>query len=264
MNSSSKSAKSVSELQWKWIFIGLFFGLISTVIANDITSSSYPGTIIPAIVGSISGFLIMGIVVGWLSPGVTIKEAVVAGIIMIFVLFIYLGFSGQLSVIPISYIIIALVIGFLFSLLGGWIGEILQGETEDKKSPGLQWRWIVVGVIIGFSISALLLLILAPKSSERTIIYLLCIGFITTGILVGKRSPGVTLIEAAIGGAITAILDYILFVFLLSQNIPVYVFFGVGTSLSFGTIIIVFIIGLVLSLIGGFIGEAIQSRYEKK
>jgi uncharacterized membrane protein YsdA (DUF1294 family) len=250
----------VFNLQWKWIIIGLFFGLVLTIISIDLTASSYPGTIIPSFIVSV-GFLIMGILVGYFSPGVTIKEASISGILMIVLLIILASILGQLNVIPLYYIIIAFIVGFLFSLLGGWIGEVLQGDKSKSKIAGLEWQWIIVGVVLGFIVSNFLFLVLSPKFTERIIIYSLGIGFILTGIVVGLKSPGVTIIEAAIAGAITAILDYLFLIYLSTQNIPIYAFSEL--KMSFTPILLVFIIGLILALLGGWIGEMIQQRYEK-
>jgi hypothetical protein len=259
--STENMEKKVFNLQWKWILIGIFFGLILTVISVDLTASSYPGTIIPAFMVS-AGFLIMGLLVGYFSPGVTIKEASISGVLLIVLLVVLALILSWLGNIPTYYIIVAFVIGFLFSLLGGWMGEVLQGDKSKSKVAGLQWQWIIVGVVLGFVVSNYLFLILSPKFTERTIIYSLGIGFILTGIIVGLKSPGVTIIEAAIAGAITAILDYLFLIFLSAQNIPVYAFSEL--TISFTPILLVFVVGLILSLIGGWIGEVIQGRSETK
>ncbi|MBI3258850.1 MAG: hypothetical protein HYZ54_05180, partial [Ignavibacteriae bacterium] len=70
------------------------------------------------------------------------------------------------------------------------------------------------------------------------------------GILVGWRSPGVTIREAALAGFLTVIIDLDAIMLTLgseNEELSMLLMYGAG-------------IGIVVALIGGFIGEKIQSN----
>jgi hypothetical protein len=268
-NTNEVKNEKIMGLQWKWILIGLFFGLVITFLSMDLIAPNYPGSIMPTFIVMVIGFSIMGIFVGYLSPGITIKESSISGIIMIIIFLLYFSILSQIS-IPLYYIIVTSIVGFVFSLLGGWIGEVLQAQSPQKTS-GLQWSWIAVGVVLGFLVSNTLLLILAPKYNERTVLYILSIGFIITGIIVGLKSPGKTILESTVAGVITVLLDYLFIIFITTQNISIYVFqeqnlttHTLQLKITVIQIIGGFIVGLILALVGGVIGEALQERMERQ
>jgi hypothetical protein len=72
--------------------------------------------------------------VGYKSPGVTLKEPAIAGIFTVIVDWVFLEFGISLSITT-DNLISGLALGFLFSLLGAWLGEKYQesrrtGATE--------------------------------------------------------------------------------------------------------------------------------------
>ncbi len=78
-----------------------------------------------------------GMLVGWMSPGETIKEPAFAALIAI-------GFNAVTSYLQMSQnpgfqvggwavgVAIAASAGFVLALGGAWVGERLQGETTEK------------------------------------------------------------------------------------------------------------------------------------
>lgn len=79
------------------------------------------------LVGGLPGYLLMGVLVGWLSPGDTILEPGVAAFLIATLGFVIdhliLSLLGIGLVFAMGYGVLGLGLG----LLGGWIGERLQG-----------------------------------------------------------------------------------------------------------------------------------------
>ncbi|MFA6470327.1 MAG: hypothetical protein WCW35_15645 [Bacteroidota bacterium] len=125
--------------------------------------------------------------------------------------------------------------------------------TEATASKGgLEWKWIITGIIAGTALCLSLFLMIA-KTFHMPLIptYMSLLGFVVMGIIIGYKSEGYTLKEPAIGGIVT------LFVtgFLLSSSF--------GYSFTTTEMIGAPIIGLILGLIGGWVGEQIQITPEE-
>jgi hypothetical protein len=82
--------------------------------------------------GFIVSFVIMGFVVGFKSPGITLREPALAGILAVILDWIYLRFIITYQVSG-KYITLGLIIGFFISLFGACLGEIYQRSKEQKK-----------------------------------------------------------------------------------------------------------------------------------
>ena len=88
--------------------------------------------------------------------------------------------------------------------------------------------------------------------SAWTMLFVVFLGLEATGYLCAFRSPGDTSYEATIAGLITLVLLIDVFVFVL----------GGGSILTYGRMILVLVIGLIASLVGGYIGERMQTQME--
>ena len=79
--------------------------------------------------------MVTGFVVGVKSPGVTLSEPAVAGLLVVILDWVFLRFVILLSsqTLPTRYLIVGLVMGFLISLFGAWLGEKYQQGAEEKK-----------------------------------------------------------------------------------------------------------------------------------
>jgi multisubunit Na+/H+ antiporter MnhB subunit len=75
---------------------------------------------------------VTGIIVGYKSPGVTILEAAIGGIVMILfnILFVYAGLDGEL---PFLVVLLAMIVGFVFTLLGALLGETMQKRAQAQS-----------------------------------------------------------------------------------------------------------------------------------
>jgi len=121
------------NLDWSWVVAGTIAGLtVSLIIVNilDLIFGHHPDRfIIPFFIS----ILFTGLVVGWKSPGVTIREAGIAGFLTITLDLNIVRLTLKTETeIGLLYIIIGVVIGFLVSLLGGYIGEKFQANSEVK------------------------------------------------------------------------------------------------------------------------------------
>jgi len=91
-------------------------------------------------------------------------------------------------------------------------------------------------------------------SGAWSMLFVIFLGLQVTGYICAFRSPGDTSYESAIAGLITLVLLIDVFVFTLQG--------GDLRMLTYGRMILVLIIGLLASLVGGYIGERVQSRVE--
>jgi uncharacterized membrane protein YwaF len=74
----------------------------------------------------------MGFIIGYKSPGITLREPAVAGILAVILDWVFLRFIVSLRV-PAMYLVVGLILGFMMSFFGAWLGEKYQQITEEKK-----------------------------------------------------------------------------------------------------------------------------------
>lgn len=243
-----------TSLQWKWVWVGVVVGALLTTVCVGLVFPVFHNPFIPALIGSLCS-VITGIIVGYKSPGVTIREAAIAGLILMILslLVLYVGFGVKLSF---GFGLFTLALGFFLALLGSWVGEQLQGTLSKSESQTamVQWPWIAVGVVIGFLLNnfAVFLLFALFRYGVPQILTSLGLSFLVTGIIIGYKSPGVTIKEAAFAGIALVIVNFL------------FIYLGFQTLLPIGHLVIGLIGGFLLSLLGGWIGEKLQSRAEQK
>ncbi|MFZ4621228.1 MAG: hypothetical protein ACOYNS_11775 [Bacteroidota bacterium] len=125
--------------------------------------------------------------------------------------------------------------------------------TEATASKGgLEWKWIITGIIAGTALCLSLYLMIA-KTFHIPLIptFMSLLGFVVMGIIVGFKSEGYTIKEPAIGGFVTLLL------------VGLVLSFGFGVSFTTTEFIAAPIIGLILGLVGGWVGEQIQITPEE-
>lgn len=126
-------ADKQGKLQWGWILAGTVIAFIFNaffVIGGFALLKFGVGGIIMALGAS---FLLAGLLVGYFSPGVTIMEAGIAGGLSVVLNAVFLYASSLLMVEESEYVLEGLAIGFVLSLIGGWLGEKLQSFMEDDR-----------------------------------------------------------------------------------------------------------------------------------
>ncbi|MEW6061700.1 MAG: hypothetical protein AB1600_07130, partial [Bacteroidota bacterium] len=134
-----EAAKELAEhqkgkIQWGWVLAG-------TVIAFTFNAFFVVGgfALLKFSVGGIllalgASFLMAGLLVGYFSPGTTIKEAALAGGLSVVLNAVFLYSFSLLQAEEYMYVVEGLVGGFVLSLVGGWLGEKLQAFMEDKNA----------------------------------------------------------------------------------------------------------------------------------
>jgi hypothetical protein len=255
---SDEITKTAAPIQWKWVVIGVVVGVVIIGGSFFIVAPTFHSTAIQSLVVLI-GFVMTGAVVGYFSPGVTIKEAFFAGIILMFIfglIFVATSWGAGQST---QMIILLLVLGGIFAQAGAWMGEKLQGsfEKEDgtaKADVGFQWKWVFAGLALGLPLNVLFVFLLAPLliiDLERIHIAY-AVSFVLMGFIIGYKSPGVTLKEPAIAGVIAVIFEWLFVQYGIQLSVPVeYIAFGV-------------VEGFLLALLGAWLGERYQVAKESK
>jgi hypothetical protein len=242
-------------LHWLWVGLSVVAGLLIVGASYYVVAPMFKNPQIQALV-MLVGYIIAGTVIGYFSPGVTIKEAGIGGTLVSLIMLTVISltkadvqFSGIVNVI-------LLVLGIIFSFVGGWIGEKLQGDEESKKekhATGFMWKWVTIGVIVGFALNVAFVFLLAPLFKVNLLLefFAFLASFLVTGFIVGYKSPGVTLWEPAIAGMFAVVLDWLLLQLLISLNVEVpYVISGIA-------------IGFLFNFLGAWAGERYQSAVEK-
>lgn len=245
------------SFEWKWMIIGTIVGVLLAVLLVYIMSETFHTYYVPTFIGLLS-FIITGIIIGYKSPGYTLREPAVGGALAIIITLALVHYGFQYTP-PVTQMVLAPVIGFFFALIGGWVGEELQGSAtraaEKKSIAGLEWAWIITGAIIGFILSNVFVFgfFALFHFGVSGILTSLGLSFVCTGIIVGYKSPGVTIKEAAIAGVLGVILNFLLVYYGFgADDIPV-AYMAIGLAGGF-----------ILSLIGGWLGEVMQKMAEKQ
>ncbi len=249
-------SKESIGLQWKWIGIGTVVGVVLTTVLFQIMSDTFNSFYIPLFIGLLS-YVIMGIIIGYKSPGYTLKEPAIGGLFAVIITMAILHYVFDYNP-PEGQMIAAPFLAFFLALLGGWVGEELQGSqqraAESKTIAGLEWAWVITGTVIGFILNNIFVygLFALLRFGVAGILISLGASFIIAGIIVGYKSPGVTIKEAALAGVLGVILNFL------------FIYFGFGAMLDMQYLIIGLAGGFILSFVGGWIGEEMQKRKESK
>jgi hypothetical protein len=131
---SSAEEKQTKKFIWKWVLVGAIIAFALNVLFVFILSTLFPVHIYKlSTAGFIVSFVVMGFIVGYKSPGITLKEPAVAGILAVILDWIYLNFVITYHV-PGKFIVIGLTMGFIISLFGAWLGELYQRRQEGQKT----------------------------------------------------------------------------------------------------------------------------------
>ena len=204
------------------------------------------------------GFVATGAIIGYFSPGITIKEATVGGALVMIVMLLLLYITNAEIQYSTLINILLLILGVGFSWVGGWAGEKLQGDESSAAEANIkkfQWKWVIVGVIIGFALNVLLVFLLSTiflAHILKSALVGFIVSFVVTGFIVGFRSPGETLKEPAFAGLFAVILDWIFLVLIVSIPVP-------ATYLIVGLVL-----GFMLALFGAWLGERVPAKCREK
>ena len=129
---ASAAEAQVRKFLWKWVIVGVIVGFALNILFVFLLSTLFLIHLFKfAFVGFIVSFVVTGFIVGIKSPGVTLKEPAVAGLLAVLLDWIFLKFIIFLRV-PTMYLVVGLIIGFMISLFGAWLGEKYQQSAVKK------------------------------------------------------------------------------------------------------------------------------------
>lgn len=205
----------------------------------------------------IAGYILTGIVIGYFSKDVTIIEPGLGAIVASFAAAFFIssfelrGLSGLWTS---DWILISMN-GVILTFAGAWVGEMFQsGEVVSKATAAskFEWEWIIAGTIVGVLLSLLLvsILVLFLGYKESNYLIPLLIALLGTGYVVGYKSPGVTIVESGLAGFLTITINInIVRLTLISES-----------EIDAFSIIGALVVGYLVSLLGGYIGEKVQAK----
>jgi hypothetical protein len=262
--------RSAFRFDPKAIAGSFLIGVAFVVLFTSMTGSLFGAPIFPLLAMS-SGFILAGISYGYLSEGETVLEPALAAILVAVVSYFIIdalnfrAFSGFESGEFTYLMVIAYLNGLVFTFAGAWTGEKLERTYAGSGSAALEWGWIVAGVILGFAVSLFLANLVIwlfglfagkyaalEQQNAWVMLFVVFLGLQATGYVCAFRSPGDTSYEAAVAGLITLILLIDVFVFTLAGQ----------EILGYLRIFLVIFVGLLASLVGGYVGERMQVEIE--
>ncbi|HTP79394.1 MAG TPA: hypothetical protein VMM57_03200 [Bacteroidota bacterium] len=122
-----------TRFQWKWVISGVVIGFALNALFVFLLAPAFQINLNLILVAFLVSFVVTGFVVGYKSPGVTIKEPALAGVFAVVLDWVFVEFIVKLHV-PASYVVSGLALGFLFSMVGAWLGEKFQESVEKKMA----------------------------------------------------------------------------------------------------------------------------------
>ena len=254
----SSTADALGSFRWRWVLISVAVGAVLITLLVQVARGDLPYTTeIPntntVIFVGVLAFVLTGIIVGFASPGNTIPEAGIAGLVLS--IFSVAIAAGAVEEVELMWLPLGIIGGFSLTLGGAWVGELLQGtlaDREDRKGH-LQWPWVGAGVVIGVLLNSYAVVLgkalfgLGPGG----ILIAYSVSFLVTGFLIGAFSPGITLAEPAIAAVGVIVVDA-----LVTAG-------GLGAPFPLLAIIIASACAFCLALVGGWIGELAQVSWQR-
>ncbi|MFB6249589.1 MAG: hypothetical protein ABEL97_13565 [Salinibacter sp.] len=264
-------ARSVLRFDPKAIVGSFVTGVVFVVLftwmnGNALTAPTFP------LLAMTSGFILAGVSYGFLSDGETVLEPVLAAMLVAVVSYAIITaldlrcFDRLVDNGTYTYMmVISFMNGLVLTFAGAWTGEKLERTYAGSGRSVMEWGWIVAGSILGFAVSLFLANLVIwlfglfatsaaalKPSNTWVMLFVVFLGLQTTGYVCAFRSPGDTSYEAAVSGLITLILLVDVFVFALDGQ----------RLLSYLRMTLVLFVGLLASLIGGYVGERRQVEVE--
>lgn len=121
-----------TEMDWGWTLGGTVLGVTASLILVNIFGFVENLEEITFFIPFAFTLLITGIVIGWMSKGVTITEAGFAGFLTITIDLTIIRLA--LVDLEVKHILLSLVLGFIITYIGGYIGEKIQSAKQTIKN----------------------------------------------------------------------------------------------------------------------------------
>lgn len=251
----------MSSLDTKALITSAILGTVIVLSVTFLIGSQFGSPVLP-FMAMFAGFILTGIIAGWLSKGETILEPGLASAVVAAISYVVVG-SWDLNCFKLlppqafhTNMILVVLNGIILTFVGAWAGEKFQGTLENSDGAqeiGIQWSWVLCGTVFGIAVSLLLatIIIIIFGAYVEYLTIALVIGIFFTGFTVGFRSPGVTMKEAAFAGFFALVAAFDIFKITLDQD---------STLLTPGLLIAGFVLSLVVAFGGGFAGEKFQAQ----
>ena len=241
---------SALDLRWPWVAAGVAIGVVLLGTLVPVVRHETPRPDVAILIGTLTVTL-MGILVGFNSPGETIREAAIAGIFLVVLSFLAIGIGFEL---PVTAPLAAggLLAGLALSALGGWVGEVLQGTLEHEGSgSGVEWPWILVGTVLGIMLNVYTVFVLQMMMdlSPAGVLVGFLVSFFVAAFFVGYFSPGVTILEPALAAVLVIAADMILIVMGFAPPVPM------------ASVAIAAAAAFAIALAGGYSGELAHAAH---
>jgi lysylphosphatidylglycerol synthetase-like protein (DUF2156 family) len=247
MTDRTIGARSKS-MQWSWVIVGVLIGGVLIAVFLNAVDRYLDRPAEDALVISLC-VLLVGILVGGLSKGEALREAAVAGLMLSVLTLAIVAFQMRVQVSTLVWLT-GPFYAMVLALMGGYVGEMLQGTLEEAHvDKAVDWPWVFVSIIVGFTVStySLFLLRALMPADAGSDLYIFAGAFVLTGLIIGFFSPGKTMVEPAIAAA-GMILAHSGFVLLYIDPPP-----------AIDSLLFVFAGGTLLALLGGWLGEMLQT-----
>lgn len=251
----------MSSLDTKALIASAILGTVIVLAVTSLIGSQFGSPVLP-FMAMFAGFILTGIIAGWLSKGETILEPGLASAVVAAISYAVVG-SWDLNCFKLlpsqafhTNMILVVLNGIILTFVGAWAGEKFQGtleKSDGSQNAGIQWSWVLCGTVFGIAVSLLLatIIIIIFGAYVEYLTIALVIGIFFTGFTVGFRSPGVTMKEAAFAGFFALVAAFDVFKITLDQD---------STLLTPGLLIAGFILSLIVAFGGGFAGEKFQAQ----
>lgn len=251
----------MSTLDTKALITSAILGIIIVLAVTFLIGSQFGSPVLP-FMAMFSGYILTGIIAGWLSKGETILEPGLASALVAIVSYIVVA-SWDLNCFKLlpsqafhTNMILVALNGIILTFVGAWAGEKFQGTLDNSggtQNTGIEWAWVLCGTVFGVAVSLLLstaiVIFFGAYVEYLTVAFV--IGIFFTGFTVGFRSPGVTMKEAAFAGFFALVAAFDIFKITLDQD---------STLLTPGLLIAGFLLSLLVAFGGGFAGEKFQAQ----
>lgn len=233
-----------TRLSWFWVLLGILLGAPLIASLTAVVADEPPRPDVALLVGTLT-FALVGILVGYHSPGRTIREPGVSGVVLAIAGALTFGTLLDARLSPTWYAIV-LCGGPVLAVVGGWAGEMLQGTLEREGRPeGIEWGWIGVGTLLGVMLSCYSVFVLNAIFEPAPLYVLLAFvdSLFLTALFVGYFSPGVTILEPALAAMLVIAVDFLLGTL------------GFHAPFPLAAVLIAAVGAFFVALLGGYLGE---------
>jgi len=118
-------SSEITEFRWNWVGVGFILGVGLNVLFSVILAPIYTKDLTISFHMFMLSTFLTGCIAAWYSPGVTLKEPALDGILAVLLEWVLIEFVLEIS-LSAATLVIGLSIGFILTLSGAYLGEKLQ------------------------------------------------------------------------------------------------------------------------------------------